>query len=186
MSDIFKFPGKGNDVVIFRKKDILDCIDANITDKEVLDEIITQCEFDAQNFIEEGRWTGIPYMGNIRLNPINKKLRSLETVNLINDAKEVLPKEEFLLFKSQLTKDTAKHIKAERIYNYMLSRAVIKHRRYYDKAYATKGMTYARLSTYLLSTAKPHRPLDEEDFALEEEIFLNNEQQTADRQSNCY
>lgn len=182
MPDTFKFPGKGCDVVVFRKQDILNCIDENITDKEVLDEIISQCEFDAQTFISEGRWTGIPYMGNIRLNPVNKKLHSLETANLIKDAREVLPREEFLLFKSRLTVDTAKHLKAERIYNYVLSQAVIKHRRYYDKTYAKHGQLYARISTYLLSCARPFKhDMDEEDFILEEETFLNNEQQTADR-----
>ena len=35
MSDIYKFPSGGYEVTVFKKQDILDCIDNNILDKEI-------------------------------------------------------------------------------------------------------------------------------------------------------
>ena len=61
MADIFKFPNGGYDITVCRKQDIIDALDANVTDKEVVLAIITQCEVDATNFLKEGRWTGIPH-----------------------------------------------------------------------------------------------------------------------------
>ena len=59
---------------MFKKQDILDCIDNNILDKEIALTLIEQLEIDAANFLKEGRWTGIHFIGNIRI----PKLRKLE------------------------------------------------------------------------------------------------------------
>ena len=74
MADTYKFPGGGYDVTVFKKQDVLDCIDKNILDKDVALAFIEQLEVDAANFLKEGRWTGIPFIGNIRI----PKLRQLE------------------------------------------------------------------------------------------------------------
>ena len=34
MADTYKFPGGGYDVTVFKKQDVLDCIDKNILDKD--------------------------------------------------------------------------------------------------------------------------------------------------------
>ena len=40
MADTYKFPGGGYDVTVFKKQDVLDCIDKNILDKDVAYEIV--------------------------------------------------------------------------------------------------------------------------------------------------
>lgn len=67
MADVFRFPNDGYDVTIVKKQDILDCIDENIIDKEVALSIVEHCEKTAAEFISSGRWTGIPFIGNIRI-----------------------------------------------------------------------------------------------------------------------
>ena len=90
MADTFKFPNGGFDVKICRRKDIIDCIDENIIDKDVALAVIDKCEFDAANFLQQGRWTGIPFIGNIRI-PKSKLLEeSPEQQALIQEAKERL------------------------------------------------------------------------------------------------
>ena len=86
-TEIRKFPN-GYDVRVVRKQDILDCIDENIIDKEIALELITQCEIDACQYINEGKWTGLPYIGSVRLNDGGKILR--ENKELLNEAKEKL------------------------------------------------------------------------------------------------
>ena len=66
-----KFP-RGYDVTIVRKEDVLEAIDDNIIDKEIALDLIKQLELDASNFIKEGRWTSLPFIGTIRYNE-NKK-----------------------------------------------------------------------------------------------------------------
>ena len=52
MADTFKFPNGGYDVTVLKRQDILDCIDANIIDKEVALAIVDQCELDAAEFTD--------------------------------------------------------------------------------------------------------------------------------------
>ena len=84
-TEIRKFPN-GYDVRVVRKQDILDCIDENIIDKEIALELITQCEIDACQYINEGKWTGLPYIGSVRLNDGGKILR--ENKELLNEGFE--------------------------------------------------------------------------------------------------
>lgn len=71
--DTRKFP-RGYDVTIVRKEDVLEAIDDNIIDKEVALDLIKQLELDASNFIKEGRWTSLPFIGTIRYNENKKPL----------------------------------------------------------------------------------------------------------------
>ena len=79
---------KGNEVRVVRKADILKCIDENIIDKEIALEIVTQCEIDAANYLTNGKWTGIPYMGNIISNISGLVIR--QNADLLDAAKEEL------------------------------------------------------------------------------------------------
>ena len=89
MSDTLRFPNGGYNVTVCRKQDILDCLDANVVDKEVVLAIITQCEIDATNFLKEGRWTGIPYLGNMRIPKYKEKFKEIGGREILEDAKEV-------------------------------------------------------------------------------------------------
>ena len=48
MADTYKFPGGGYDVTVFKKQDVLDCIDKNILDKDKVQGLIDRLkeEFD--------------------------------------------------------------------------------------------------------------------------------------------
>ena len=141
-TEIRKFPN-GYDVRVVRKQDILDCIDENIIDKEIALELITQCEIDACQYINEGKWTGLPYIGSVRLNDGGKILR--ENKELLNEAKEKLDDDKYILFKKSLVIEGKTKIKKSRYFNYIVSQAVTKNRKLYLKLCDTKGEHYAKI-----------------------------------------
>lgn len=148
MVESHKFPNGGYDVKVFKKADILDCINENIVDKDVALAIVEQCEVDAANFLKEGRWTGIPFIGNIRVPKLRQLQESPEQQALIEEAKATLDADKYVLFRCQLGKENSKHIKQERYYRYITSIAVGKNRHLYKKLCDTKGEVYARLYLY--------------------------------------
>ena len=148
MADTLKFPNGGYDVTICRRQDIIDCIDKNIVDQDIALAVINHCEFQAASFIKEGRWAGIPFIGNIRVPKTVQMIRSDEQKALIEDAKEQLGKERYIMFRKQLNKENAKQIKHNRYYKYITSIAVNNNRKLYKKLCATKGEVYARLFLY--------------------------------------
>lgn len=148
MADTFKFPNDGYDVTIFRKQDILDCIDENIIDKDIALAIIEHCEFQAASFIREGKWTGIPFIGNIRVPKSIQLLKSNEQQALIQEAKEQLGREQYIMFRKQLNKENVKQVAQNRYYKYITSIAVNKNRKLYKKLCDTKSEHYARLFLY--------------------------------------
>lgn len=148
MEDTFKFPNGGYDVTICRKQDILDCIDKNIIDKDIALAIIEHCEFEAANFLREGRWTGIPFIGNIRTPKTVQMLKTSEQQALIQEAKEQLGKEKYIMFRKTLNKENAKRISQERYYKYITSIAVNNNKKLFRKLCNTKGEVYARLFLY--------------------------------------
>lgn len=150
MADVFKFPHDGYDVIVCKKHDILACIDSNIIDKELALEIVEQCEKDAAEFINQGRWTGIPFIGNIRVPKIVQALKTDVNQAIIQEAKELLDKEQYVLFKKKLTTDNYNHIKHERYYNYIVSMAITRNKKFYKKLCATKGEKYAKIILFAL------------------------------------
>lgn len=145
MADTFKFPNNGYDVTICRKQDILDCIDKNIVDKDIALAIVDHCEFQAASFIREGRWTGIPFIGNIRRSKTKELLKSNEQQTLIAEAKENLGKEQYILFRKQLNKENVKRISQERYYRFITSMAISNNKKLFKKLCKTHGEVYARV-----------------------------------------
>ena len=148
MADTYKFPGDGYDVTVFKKQDVLDCIDKNILDKDVALAFIEQLEVDAANFLKEGRWTGIPFIGNIRIPKLRQLEESPEQQALIAEAKKNLDADKYILFRTQLGKENSKHIKQERYYRYITSIAISHNRRLYKKLCEEKGDYFARIYLY--------------------------------------
>ena len=144
MVDTFKFPN-GYDVTICRKKDILECIDKNIIDKDVALAIVEHCEFKAAEFIKAGRWAGIPFIGNIRMSKTKELIKSDEQQALIAEAKENLEKDKYILFRKQLNKENVKRISQERYYRFITSIAINKNRKLYKKLCKERGEVYARV-----------------------------------------
>ena len=151
MADTFKFPNGGYDVTVLRKQDILDCIDKNIIDKDLAFSIVEQCEMDAADFISKGRWTGLPFIGNVRMSRMKVLEKDPVQQALIEEAKENLTHQQYIVFRRQLTKENAKLIKNTRYYNYITSMAVTKNKLLYKKLCATKGEVYARIFLYASS-----------------------------------
>lgn len=148
MADTFKFPNNGYEVTVVRKQDILNCIDSNIIDKEVALAIVEQCERDAANFINEGKWTGLPYMGNVRVPQNVQMLKSEEQQALIKEARETLDKDNYILFKTELERNNSEKIRARRYYNYIVSIAVNSNKKLYSKLCKDKSECYAKIFLY--------------------------------------
>lgn len=148
MAETYKFPNGNTTVTVYKKQDILKTIEENIIDKEVALAIVERCEVDASIFLKQGRWTGIPFIGNIRI-PKNRQMQMTEEQQaLIKDAKENLDTNKYVLFRSQLGKENTKRIKQERYYRYITSMAVSKNKKLYKKLCQEKGECFARLFLY--------------------------------------
>ena len=130
MADTLKFPN-GYDVVVCRRDDIMECIDENIIDKELVLEVINNCELNAANFISAGRWTGIPFLGNIKVPDTQKILNNQETKDIISYARETLPKEKYILFRQELHNDVRETTKEKRYANWKLSLFLSKNKMFY-------------------------------------------------------
>ena len=151
MTDTYKFPG-GNDVKIVRKEDIINTINYNIVDKEVALAIVKQCEIDAANFLRKGRWTGIPFMGSIKVPDVVKMSNTPEQKQRIDDAIHTVTNKQFVMFRRELAYNNEKRVKATRYYNYVLSMAVAKNRNLFKKLCKEKGVGYARIHFFLISS----------------------------------
>lgn len=168
MADTYKFPG-GDDVKVVRKQDIIDCININIVDKEVALALVQQCEIDAANFLRQGRWTGIPFIGSIRPSKIHQLQK--EQKDIIEAARETATPEEYVLFRRNLAYDNERRIKAQKYYNYVLSMAVSKNRSLFKKLCREKGIGYARIHFFLSHSI----------CAIENELIIDNGEDSNDR-----
>lgn len=141
--ETFKTP-KTTDVVIYRKDDILKCIDDNIIDKETAYAIVKQCEIDATDFIRKGKWAGIPFIGNIRIPKITQLRESEEVKALEAEAAKELDVKKYVMFRRNLNHNLNEKVKNERYYNYLLSTLVTKHYNIFKYYLETKGEFYAK------------------------------------------
>lgn len=148
MEDTYKFPG-GFDVKVVRKQDVVECINSNIVDKEVALALVQQCEIDAANFLRSGRWTGIPFIGSIRVPKVVQMQKSKEQQELIAATRETASPEQYVLFRRNLAIDNYKRIKAQKYYKYVLSMAITKNRALFKKMIKDKGEPYARIHFFL-------------------------------------
>lgn len=151
MSDTFKFPNGGYDVTVVRKQDIIDCLDANVVDKDVVLAVISQCELDAANFISSGRWTGIPFIGSIRVPKRIQRIHSKEVQDLIEEAKNTLDKDRYLVFRHRLGSDINREERENRYYRYIVSHFVNNNRKFYNKLVKKEGEDVAQFICYTLS-----------------------------------
>jgi len=154
MNDTIKMPGGGYDIKVVRKEEILECIDANIIDKDVMLAFITQIEVDSVNFLQQGRWTSLPYIGTLRKNKYKEITRSKEYKELNEQAKESLDNDKYILFRKNLRNDIARNLKRERFYKYVVSQFAKKNKEYFRYIEKTKGELYARVIGYTLFDIK--------------------------------
>lgn len=150
MPESRKFPPDGYQVTVLRKQDVLKCIDENIIDKEIALEIVRRCEIDATNFLIDGRWAGIPFLGNIRIPKIVQAFISDDTQKLMAEAKENLDANKYLLFRREFATRALRNEDSERFYKYELSKFIGKHLRLFRKFSAKHGDALARVKCFTL------------------------------------
>jgi hypothetical protein len=145
MKQTIKFPS-GYDVVVVDKNDVLRTLNASVTDKEVLLEIISQIEIQSDKLCREGRWTGIPYLGNLRVPAITKHRKDM--AELYRTAYKTLPKSEYLAFVRKSTADKSERIKNERLFKYQVSLSIKRNPKLYKELCKDKGTKYANFYFY--------------------------------------
>lgn len=150
MPESRKFPPEGYQVTVLRKQDVLKCIDENIIDKEIALEIVRRCEIDATNFLKEGRWAGIPFLGNIRIPKIVQTFLSEDTQELMAQAKENLDSNKYLLFRKEFAAEAVKREDRERFYKYELSKFIGKNLSVFRKLSIARGDKLARVICFTL------------------------------------
>lgn len=144
-----KFP-RGYDVTIVRKEDVLEAIDDNIIDKEIALDLIKQLELDASNFIKEGRWTSLPFIGTIRYNENKKAI--IDNIDVVRQAEKTMSKQEYVMFRKKLVTDNLIENKYLRHYNYLVSMSITDNRKLYNYYVENYGESYARLMMYFFRT----------------------------------
>lgn len=155
MKDVYNFPNGGYEVRIVRRSEVLEAIDKNIIDKDIALAIVERCELDCANFLKEGRWANIPYIGNIRIPKAKQLIKSEEQQTLISDAYDNLNTDSYLMFRKQLNQYNAQRARFEKSYNYLLAIMVNRYNKYYNYLKRNKGDYKARITIYTFASLDP-------------------------------
>lgn len=155
MKDVYNFPNGGYEVRIVRRSEVLEAIDKNIIDKDIALAIAERCELDCANFLKEGRWANIPYIGNIRIPKAKQLIKSEEQQTLISDAYDNLNTDSYLMFRKQLNQYNAQRARFEKSYNYLLAIMVNRYNKYYNYLKRNKGDYKARITIYTFASLDP-------------------------------
>lgn len=155
MKDVYNFPNGGYEVRIVRRSEVLEAIDKNIIDKDIALAIVERCELDCANFLREGRWANIPYIGNIRIPKAKQLIKSEEQQTLISDAYDNLNTDSYLMFRKQLNQYNAQRARFEKSYNYLLAIMVNRYNKYYNYLKRNKGDYKARITVYTFASLDP-------------------------------
>lgn len=155
MKDVYNFPNGGYEVRIVRRSEVLEVIDKNIIDKDIALAIVERCELDCANFLKEGRWANIPYIGNIRIPKAKQLIKSEEQQTLISDAYDNLNTDSYLMFRKQLNQYNAQRARFEKSYNYLLAIMVNRYNKYYNYLKRNKGDYKARITVYTFASLDP-------------------------------
>lgn len=150
MADVFQFPRGGYEVEVLRKEDILNTIDDYIIDKEIALDIIKKCEQDAIDFLKQGEWVSIPFIGSIKIPDTVKLMSDDKTKELLESAEEELDKQKYILFRRSLANDVGKRVKINRYQNYMTSKFVTNNKQLYKKLVKDFGEHIAKFLCYTL------------------------------------
>lgn len=114
MADIKHFPD-GYEVLVCKRQDILDCLDENVIDKELVMDVISDCELQLAEYVKNGVWAGLPFIGSFKWSEEKKIHDAPETQELINTAKETLSNNEYKAFRAKLGADICNATKKERL-----------------------------------------------------------------------
>lgn len=134
------------EIIIKTKSDIITTIRQNITDGEVMDDIINSLETTAAKSIIAKKWTSLPFIGNVR--PNEERISVLKNMEHLKQASKILPKSQYLMFKKELGKEERKRIAAQRTKRWLMQRAAAKYRKQFEELSKKNGENYASLWCY--------------------------------------
>lgn len=134
------------EIIIKTKSDIINTIRQNITDGEVMDDIISSLESTAAKSIVNKKWTSLPFIGNVR--PNEERISVLKNMEHLIQASKLMPKSQYLMFKKQLGKEERKRIAAQRTKRWLTERAIARNRKAYEELTKKHGENYASLWCY--------------------------------------
>ena len=155
MSKIYKFSKGGYDVEVVKRDDVIECIENNIVDKDIAYEIINQLELDAGQALRQGKRVTIPRLGSIQISPFSFRMMPDEQKQLLENAKEILPRDRYLIFRKQLAVENVGRVKANRYYNYILYLAINRNKKLYKKLVLERGELGANLYMFALANITP-------------------------------
>lgn len=133
MSYIAKFPHGGFEYTVYDRDDILATVKNNVTDPEVLEDIIKHLEKNIADYIAEGKWAGYPYLGSFKPKAGRDKNETYERKKKINEAEKVLTPNQLLAFKRDLAKETIAKRGFERHRDFLINLSAKKNTEYYTK-----------------------------------------------------
>ena len=163
MKDICRYPNGGYEFTVVRRQDILETIEANITDKEVMYEMIEQLEQDALNHLRAGRWTGFPFLGSIKIPEGIKMNNTPEQKELLDEAFQTMDINEYICFRRQLAKSNDQRIRENKIYKSKAQIVRLKNRNLATrlfKAFSYERAIFILYSLYMIREAEHYPEYD--------------------------
>lgn len=148
LKDAYKFPNGGYDVVIIRKEKVVKTIYDNIIDREVALALVEKLELDCSNFIKEGKWASIPFMGSIRVPKTKQLLKSKEQQELIRDAYDNLDSNRYIMFRKQLNAHNEQKVRFEKSYNYLAAIMINRYIKFYKHLCKKYNERFAKIILY--------------------------------------
>lgn len=142
------------DIVIRKKDDILKTIQRDVTDGEVLNDIISSLERSIANNIINKENTSLPLIGRLDINLSKQSL--YKNIPILKTAKKVMTENQYLVFKKELARDEQERINHERNVNWLKTRAKNDNIRLYKSLVKIHGENYALLYCYFQSLMTIH------------------------------
>lgn len=147
MSEIRNYPN-GYEITICKRRDILDCLDKNIIDKQVVSSVIEELEDDLLNYVLNDIPASIPTLGSIKYIEEKKIKNSEEIRSLLKEGRDLLSKDEYIMLKSKLNKDVYSKVSGDRYYKYITSKYIKDNSEFYKFLLKTHTEIEARIICY--------------------------------------
>lgn len=147
-SSNFEFPA-----AVYHKDDIINAIAKNITDAEILNDIVSSVEKNAHDYICDGDWAALPLIGSVKPNARYESLRS--NAYRLRDAKQIMNRTDYINFKRELSIKELKRIKRCSSIYYAMNLAKNKHKAIHKIKCSLKGEQFASLYCYFYNSLKP-------------------------------
>lgn len=151
----------GYRLVIKTREDIINTIKKNVTDGEVMDDIIESLESSVAKSINQKKWTSIPYIGNMR---INKALEScIANIGKLKAMRDIMPTSQYIVFRKQLAKEELNKIDRDRAIAWFIAKAKTKYSKLHKKLVISHGEKYANMYVYFKAVMYPVIQTEDED-----------------------